>query len=131
MIRRCTNPKSHRWDSHGERGIEVCERWLTSFEAFCADMGPRPSSKHSLDREDNDGNYEPGNCRWATRRQQALNRRDSVKLTIRDLTLTIREWAQRGRVSARTIGRRRERGWPDEDAVFMRRRQGSRPVTAV
>lgn len=74
MLSRCTNPQSKSFKDYGGRGITVCERW-SEFLNFYADMGQRPSPKHSIDRIDNERGYEPGNCRWETRQVQNLNRR--------------------------------------------------------
>lgn len=75
MKARCTNPKGKDWNRYGGRGIRVCDRWLNSFENFLADMGRRPGPGYSIERKENDGNYEPGNCCWATAKDQAKNRR--------------------------------------------------------
>lgn len=78
MKNRCMNPRNRAWKSYGGRGITVCARWM-SFEAFRADMGDRPDGT-TIDRVENDGNYEPGNCRWATAAVQKLNMRNSLRL---------------------------------------------------
>lgn len=75
MRRRCGNPAAKDYPRYGGRGIAVCEQWQRSYVAFLADVGRRPSPKHSLDRIENAGNYEPGNVRWATMREQRLNAR--------------------------------------------------------
>lgn len=84
LKQRCSNPKDRAFKNYGGRGIHVCAKWRTSFTAFLADVGPRPDPKLTLDRINNDGNYEPGNVRWATRSQQMLNtrlsREDRVRL---------------------------------------------------
>jgi hypothetical protein len=80
MIKRCHNPGRAEYKHYGGRGIVVCEWWRTSFAAFLKDMGPRPSPTHEIERIDNDGNYEPGNCRWATRKEQMRNTSVSQKV---------------------------------------------------
>lgn len=85
MKKRCLNQKHNSWEHYGGRGIKICERWLNGadgfngFELFLADMGEAPSSTHSIDRIDVNGNYEPGNCRWATPVDQSNNRRDTIR----------------------------------------------------
>jgi hypothetical protein len=78
MKNRCLNPNASVFRYYGLRGIKICDRWRESFLAFVDDMRPKPTSKHTLDRIDNDGDYEPGNCRWATQAQQLKNRRLNV-----------------------------------------------------
>lgn len=89
MIARCESISNRAWHHYGGRGVRVCERWRNSFSAFLADMGPKPSRRHSIDRIDVNGNYEPGNCRWATPIRQARNTRRTriVKFAGRELCL--------------------------------------------
>lgn len=113
IVQRCTNPKNDKFDRYGGRGITVCDRWRT-FENFLADMGKRPSPEHSVDRIDNDGPYSPENCRWATRKQQQNNRRDSQCATYQGRTLTMSEWAEETSIPKCVIVTRLKRGWSVE-----------------
>jgi hypothetical protein len=94
LKKRCNNPNNISFVYYGGRGIKVCRRWK-KFENFIADMGLPPSEKHSIDRIDNDGNYEPSNCRWATREEQANNKSNNKFITYNDCTLTIAQWARK------------------------------------
>lgn len=118
MKKRCLNQKSHAYGRYGGRGIKVCERWLHSFDNFYADMGPRPSPKHSIDRfPDNDGDYEPGNCRWATKLEQGNNKRNNRVLTQNGLSMTVAEWSRHISISEKTIYNRLYDGWSVERAL--------------
>ncbi len=94
MKRRCSDKRRKSWKNYGGRDIRVCRRWAKSFEHFLADMGPRPSNAHSIDRIDNDGNYTPSNCRWATDLQQARNVRTNKRITYNGCTRCLTEWAE-------------------------------------
>jgi hypothetical protein len=133
MKTRCSNPRQRSYKDYGGRGIKVCDRWLhgdgtiSGFECFLADVGPKPSSSHSLDRKENDKNYEPGNVRWATKSEQARNTRVTVMIDICGVEIpfadAVEQW---GDVSLATAHMRAHRGWSFEDAVFVRR--GCRPI---
>ena len=105
--------------NYGGRGITVCDRWLNSFENFLADMGECPEGL-SIDRfPDNDGNYEPRNCRWATAKEQQRNRRNNSILTIGFRTQCISAWSEESGIASKTISQRiLKLGWSPEDAVF-------------
>lgn len=111
MKARCGNPNDPEFHNYGARGIQVCERWRHSFEAFFADMGLRPSLAHTLDRIDNDGSYTPENCRWATKAEQRRNSRQARFLTLDAETLTIGEWSRRIGLSRTAIRQRLRLGW--------------------
>jgi len=94
MRDRCNNTNSRHYKNYGGRGIKVCERW-DDFAAFLADMGPRPSPQHTIDRINNDGNYEPSNCRWATRAEQARNKRTNIQISHNGTVLCLAEWCKK------------------------------------
>jgi hypothetical protein len=118
MKDRCDSKTPANWRVYGGRGITVCERWRTSFLNFLADMGQRPGPEYSLDRyPNNDGNYEPGNCRWATQMEQVANSRVSKKITIDGITQTISEWARLNGLRPSVVHRRLYKGWEIEKAL--------------
>ncbi len=118
MIQRCTNPKIRNYPDYGGRGITVCQEWRESFEAFHAHIGPRPTPSHSLDRIDNDGNYEPFNVRWASDEQQRDNSRHPRKFLYGGELLSMAEIALRCGISLPTLHFRLvKRGWSVERAT--------------
>jgi hypothetical protein len=117
MINRCERPQHEQYPRYGGRGILICARWH-DFENFLADIGERPSNDHSIERIDNDGNYEPGNCRWANRFEQARNRRNSRFLVIDGQQKLIVEWLELSGVSRSLFEARKRLGWADKEAVF-------------
>lgn len=126
MKKRCGVSKNASFESYGARGISVCDRWINSFENFLEDMGEAPSGT-SLDRyPDNDGNYQPGNCRWATPKQQAENRRNNHKLSFAGREQTIAAWAEETGLSDTAIHTRLQRGWSISDALTLRSRERNR-----
>lgn len=117
MKRRCYDVKNNAFSLYGGRGITVCPTWVDSFQAFYADMGPRPSARHTIDRVDNNGPYAPGNCRWATMTEQNSNKRTNIYLTVGGETHTLAEWTRQLGMRRGTVGRRLRHGWSPEDAV--------------
>lgn len=118
MLTRCYNIDNDNYQRYGAQGVQVCERWRDSFEAFLEDMGDRPSIKHSIDRyPDKGGNYEPSNSRWATRGQQSRNMRTNVMLTYKGETLCLQDWAARTGIDVSTLRSRLTRGWTIEEAI--------------
>ena len=132
MRQRCSNPKRRDWPNYGGRGIRVCDRWNASFAAFLADIGPCPSAGHTLDRHPNkDGDYAPGNVRWATRTQQNRNKRTNRLIAHDGHTLTLAEWAERTGIGLNTIRKRLKHGWSTADAMTTpprRRAQNRGPI---
>jgi hypothetical protein len=109
MNRRCNNPNSEEYRYYGAKGILICERWKV-FENFREDMGERPEGK-TIDRfPDNAGNYEPGNCRWATKREQALNRKTTVWVEHKGKRLCLKDWGKELGVHRETVRKRLDRG---------------------
>lgn len=116
MRARCRDPNNNRYHRYGGRGIMICTAW-DNFETFLADMGERPSKQHSIDRINNDGNYEPGNCRWSTVEEQAHNKTYGIHVTHEGKTLSLLDWEK-------------ELGWPRE-TIRQRIKNGMTPLEAI
>ena len=117
MKSRCFNPQATGFPSYGGRGITVCKRWKDSFSMFYRDMGPRPSASLTLERIDNDKNYTPKNCCWASRKRQQRNRRKSRMITHAGERLCLSEWAERIGMDYNTLFSRLSNGWSVERAL--------------
>ena len=114
---RCLNPENPAFKNYGGRGITLHPEWAESFQAFKDAVGPKPSPAHTLDREQNELGYQPGNLRWATRKVQALNRRGLCLLTFNGETLALTAWADKLGLSPKTLRARLEDGWPLDKAL--------------
>lgn len=120
MIQRCTNPKDKNYKTYGGRGIKVCDRWMKSFDTFFEDIGSAPSEDLTIDRINNNGNYEPNNCRWATRKQQSNNKRDNVIIRFNGQSKTLAEWAEAFGMKYHTVYRLHLRGYELREAFEQR-----------
>lgn len=118
MKARCFDPNNISYKNYGARGVTVCEEWLNDYPSFLKEIGRRPSKNHSVDRINNNGNYEPGNVRWATRKEQRRNSDRIHPVTINGVTKIICDWAAVSGVPEESISSRIRHGWGHERAVF-------------
>lgn len=116
IVQRCENPRCKKYPDYGGRGISMCSRWRNSYAFFLEDMGPQPA-KHRIERKDNNGNYEPGNCRWATAKEQARNTRATRIVTYDGATCSLPEMCERHSLSYLLVYTRLYRGWTIEEAI--------------
>lgn len=130
MISRAENPNTPGFQDYGGRGIAVCTRWRENFANFYEDMGRRPSRFHSVDRIDVNGNYEPENCRWATRSEQNRNQRSNHLVEVGGRTMTLAGAVEVAPVPYNTVLYRLKRGWAVEEAVTREAHKGVRPNAA-
>jgi len=118
MLRRCADPSNPAYQRYGGRGILVCREWRESFVTFLQDMGFRPSSRHTLERVNNDIGYSRTNCVWATRLEQGRNKRNNRLLNVEGVCLCLQEWSEKSGVSRETIAGRLDRDWSTRRAIF-------------
>lgn len=118
MLQRCYNKNGTGFSNYGGRGIRVHSKWRKDFQQFLADVGPRPSTKHSIDRyPDNNGDYEPGNVRWATKSQQARNTRVTVRVVVDGAQIPLKDYTEKLGLEQRLVRKRFRRGMSLEDAI--------------
>jgi hypothetical protein len=117
MVRRCYRPKHETFSYYGGRGITICDEWQNSFASFIEHLGLKPSPLHTLDRIDNSRGYEPGNVRWATKKEQMRNRRNNHRLTFNGETHSTVEWSEIVGIKPKTIKWRIKAGWTIERAL--------------
>lgn len=116
---RCGNPTNQDYHHYGGRGIKVCDRWIKSFVNFFEDMGPKPFPEATIERLDNDGNYEPGNCKWKSRKEQARNTRRNRFLTLNGVTQSVPDWADQLGIDQKILHLRLRAGWTDEETLTI------------
>ena len=126
---RCNNPNNDAYHNYGGRGIKVDPIWDDSFVEFFKYMGKRPSKKHSIERIDNDKNYGPGNCKWATKKEQANNCRSNTFVTYKGDTKTVSQWADIAGIDKNLLYARFKMGWSIEDTFEKPVRQLNRDIT--
>lgn len=133
MIERCERPRHAAFADYGGRGIKVCTRWRQDFRTFLADVGERPSPQHTLDRRNVDGDYEPDNVRWATRKEQARNKRNNLIVVFRGRAMSLAEAVEISGVNYHTAYNRLHDGCSVEEALRpgRRRRKRTGPPTAT
>lgn len=120
MKGKCFRQTHEAYKNYGARGITVCEEWRNNFQAFYDHVGPRASPKHTIERINNNGNYEPGNVKWATRHEQNRNQRSNVYLTVDGVTKCVADWEASSGTKRTTIYTRVKAGWDDRSAVYGR-----------
>lgn len=119
IIARCEAPNHKSFHNYGGRGIGMCPKWRNDFLSFVADMGTKPSPKHSIDRVNNDGNYEPGNCKWKTMKEQSFNRRTNLLITIGEITQPLGMWCRQYGKKYSMVNHRLRKGWEINRALFQ------------
>lgn len=127
IVQRCMNPKNDAYRNYGGRGITICQEWRESFTCFLRDMGFRPGPMFTIERIDNNGNYEPGNCKWIPKAQQSSNRRTNHILIFRGESKPIWQWAAELAIKETTIRTRLHRGWTPEQIFSLPPQRGKKP----